>query len=215
VNGKRQKMGALDDLRREARARPSVSPWTAREAEFLATTLRLLQLHGYDGLTVEAVAVEAKSSKATIYRRWPSKADLVVAAFVEGTRMEEVPPKRNSLRLDLLQIGDSLCEQACQHASTIRAVLTEVSRSPALSAAFQDVFIQQPKLLIADALAEAADREEVGIPITGDEACDLLPGYLVFRSLISGRPPTCETVRALVDDVLMPSLTRGPRTLIT
>jgi AcrR family transcriptional regulator len=215
VNGKRQKMGALTDLRREARARPSVSPWTAREAEFLATTLRLLQLHGYDGLTVEAVAVEAKSSKATIYRRWPSKADLVVAAFVEGTRMEEVPPKRNSLRLDLLQIGDSLCEQACQHASTMRAVLTEVSRSPALSAAFQDVFIQQPKLLIADALAEAADREEVGIPMTGDEAWDLLPGYLVFRSLMSGRPPTCETVRALVDDVLMPSLIRGPRALIT
>jgi AcrR family transcriptional regulator len=175
----------------------------------------LLQLHGYGRLTVEAVAAEARSSKATIYRRWPSKADLVVAAFVEGTRTKEVPPKRNSLRLDLLQIGDSLCEQACRHADTMRAVLTEVSRSPVLSAAFQDVFIEQPKLLIADALADAARREEVSIPMTGDEACDLLPGYLVFRSLMSGRPPTYETVRALVDDVLMPSLTRGPRTLIT
>jgi AcrR family transcriptional regulator len=209
VHGKRHQVGALTDLRREARARQSAPRWTAREAEFLAITLRLLQLHGYDRLTVEAVAVEAKSSKATIYRRWPSKADLVVAAFVEGTRMKEVPPNRNSLRLDLLQIGDSLCEHACRHAGTMRAVLAEVSRSPALSAAFQDVFIEQPKLLIADALADAADRDEVGIPMTGDEACDLLPGYLMFRSLMSGRPPTYETVRALVDDVLMPSLTRG------
>ena len=72
-----------------------------------------------------------------------------------------------------------------------------------------------PDLVVGDVLRKLTDREEVGIPMTGDEAWDLLPGYLVFRSLMSGRPPTCETVRALVDDVLMPSLIRGPRALIT
>ena len=41
------------------------------------------------------------------------------------------------------------------------------------------------------------------------EIWDVLPGYLVFRSLVADRPPTDETVRALVDEVLMPSLTRG------
>ena len=40
------------------------------------------------------------------------------------------------------------------------------------------------------------------------EIWDLLPGYLVFRSLVSERPPTERTVQALVDDVLIPSLTR-------
>ena len=50
--------------------------WTPREAQLLAVTLQQLQQHGYDRLTVEAVAKQAKASKATVYRRWPSKADL-------------------------------------------------------------------------------------------------------------------------------------------
>jgi AcrR family transcriptional regulator len=215
MNGQRQKKHALNDGGRERPVRGSASRWTAREEQFLAITLRLLQLHGYAGMTVEAVAVEAKSSKATIYRRWPSKSDLVIAAFVEGTRMKRVVLTGDSLRLDLLNIGQLLCERACRHASTIRAVSTELSHSPALRAAFHDAFIQQPTLLIADALAGAADREEGDIPMTGDEVCELLSGYLIFRSLMSCRPPSRETVRALVDDVLMPGLNRGSRTVIT
>ena len=41
-----------------------------------------------------------------------------------------------------------------------------------------------------------------------DELWDLLPGYLIFRSIIPSRPPTEHTVQALVDDVIIPSLTR-------
>ncbi len=68
----------------EDAAEPGQSCWTEREAELLTVTLRLLQSHGYDRLTVDAVAAEAKASKATVYRRWPSKADLVLAAFIEA-----------------------------------------------------------------------------------------------------------------------------------
>ncbi|MGH3553294.1 MAG: helix-turn-helix domain-containing protein, partial [Mycobacterium sp.] len=67
-------------------------PWSPREAELLAVTLRLLQEHGYDRLTVDAVATTARASKATVYRRWPSKAELVLAAFIEGIRQVAVPP---------------------------------------------------------------------------------------------------------------------------
>src|SRR5262249_62018507 len=68
------------------------SPWSPREAELLAVTLRLLQEHGYERLTVDAVASEARASKATVYRRWPSKAELVLAAFIEGIRQVAIPP---------------------------------------------------------------------------------------------------------------------------
>ncbi|MGY4647217.1 TetR/AcrR family transcriptional regulator [Mycobacterium sp. URHB0021] len=188
--------------------RSAASRWTAREAELLAVTLRLLQQHGYDRLTVEAVANEAKSSKATIYRRWPSKVELVLAAFIEGTCVELVPPCTGSLRSDLLHIGAAVCEHARRHASTMSAVMTEISHSPALSAALQDEFVHQRKLLITEVLADAAGRGEIDAAAIHDELWDVLPGYLVFRSLIPGRPPTEDTVRALVDDVLMPSLTR-------
>ena len=183
--------------------------WTEREAELLAVTLRLLQEHGYDRLTVEAVATEAKASKATMYRRWPSKADLVLAAFIEGTRESAVPPRTGSLRGDLLAIGASVCQHSREHSTTMRAVLNEMSHSADLRAAMQDKFVHHRNLLIKEVLAAAVDRGEIDAEMINAEIWDVLPGYLVFRGLVSERPPTDETVRALVDEVLMPSLQRN------
>ena len=182
-------------------------PWTTREAEILAVTLQQLQQHGYDRLTVDAVAAEARASKATMYRRWPSKADLVLAAFIEGTRGSSVPPRTGSLRTDLLEIGRSVCEHSRDHTPTMRAVLNEASHNPRLSEALHEKFIMQRKLVIDGVLAEAVERGEIDASAINEEIFDLLPGYLVFRALVADRPPTEETVRTLVDTVLLPSLT--------
>ena len=186
----------------------SSCPWSEREAELLAITLELLQEHGYDRLSVEAVATKAKASKATMYRRWPSKADLVLAAFIEGTRSSAVPPHTGSLRGDLLEIGRGTCEQAREHTRTMRAVLNEMSHSPGLQAVMQEKFVFHRKLVIDGVLAEAVERGEIDPAAIDEEIFDLLPGYLVFRALVSDRPPTEDTVRILVDDVLLPSLMR-------
>jgi AcrR family transcriptional regulator len=187
------------------------SPWSPRETELLAVTLQLLQEHGYDRLTVDAVAATARASKATVYRRWPSKAELVLAAFIEGIRQVAVPPETGTLRGDLVHVGDLICQQVQQHASTIRAVLVEVSRNPALNEVMQREFIDQRKALINRILQQAVDRGEIDEAAIDDELWDLLPGYLIFRSIIQGQPPTQQTVRALVDDVIIPSLTRLTR----
>jgi AcrR family transcriptional regulator len=185
------------------------SPWSPREAELLAVTLRLLQEHGYDRLTVDAVASTARASKATVYRRWPSKADLVLAAFIEGIRQVAVPPDSGTLRGDLLRLGEVVCKQARQHASTIRAVLVEVSRYPALNEAMQHQFIDQRKALVQQILCQAVERGEIADAAITDELWDLVPGYLIFRSIIPGRPPTRETVQVLVDNFIIPGLTRS------
>ncbi len=184
------------------------TPWSPRETELLAVTLQLLQEHGYDRLTVDAVAAQAHASKATVYRRWPSKAELVLAAFIEGIRQVAVPPDTGTLRNDLLRMGELICQQAQQHASTIRAVLVEVSRNPALNDVMQHQFLEQRKALIHDVLRQAVDRGEIDAAAINDELWDLLPGYLIFRSIIQNRPPTQDTVQALVDEVIIPSLTR-------
>jgi len=184
------------------------SPWSPREAELLAVTLRLLQEHGYERLTVDAVASSAHASKATVYRRWPSKAELVLAAFIEGIRQVAVPPDSGTLRGDLLRLGEVVCEQARQHASTIRAVLVEVSRYPALNEAMQHQFIDQRKALVQHILWQAVKRGEIADAAITDELWDLLPGYLIFRSILPGRPPTRATVEALVDNFIIPGLTR-------
>jgi AcrR family transcriptional regulator len=174
----------------------------------LEVTLRLLQEHGYDRLSLEGVATAAKASKATLYRRWPSKAELVLAAFIEGTHLEGVVPQSGSLREDLLIIGAQVCEHAAVHAPTMRAVLNEVARSPALTEAFRTEFIDQRHRMVMAVLRNAADRGEIDPEVINDEIWDALPGYLVFRTLLPVNPPALDTVRALVDEVIMPSLTR-------
>lgn len=184
------------------------SPWSPREAEILAVTLRLLQEHGYDQLTVDAVASVARASKATVYRRWPSKAELVLAAFIEGVRQVAVPPNTGTLRGDLLSLGETICQECGQQASTIRAVMVEVSRHPALNDALQHQFIDQRRALIKHVLQQAVDRGEITTDAVSDELWDLLPGYLIFRCIMPERPPTPGTVRKLVDGFLLPGLTR-------
>jgi len=184
------------------------SPWTPRETELLAVTLQLLQEHGYDGLTLDAVATTARASKATVYRRWPTKAELVLAAFIDGVRQAAVPPDTGTLRGDLVQVGELICQEASQHAGTIRAVLVEISRNPALNDAFQHQFIEERRAVINHIHQQAVDRGEINGAAVSDELWDLLPGYLIFRFLAPSRPPTHHTVQALVDDVIIPSLTR-------
>ncbi len=198
-------VGSVTRTAGRAAEAPLFSP---RETELLAVTLQLLQQHGYDRLTLDAVATTARASKATVYRRWPTKAELVLAAFIEGIRQVAVAPDTGTLRGDLLQLGDTICQQARQHAGTIRAVLVEVSRNPALNDAMQHQFIDQRKALIHRILQQAVDRGEIGDDAITDELWDLLPGYLIFRAIIPNRPPTPHTVQTLVDDVVIPSLTR-------
>jgi AcrR family transcriptional regulator len=201
----------VDVVTRRANRAAECSRWSPRETELLEVTLRLLQQHGYDGLTLEAVAATARASKATVYRRWPSKAELVLAAVSEGIRQASPPPDTGTLRGDLLRLGQHVCEQASQHASTTRAVLVEVSRNPALNDVMQDEFVDQRKLLIDHILQQAIDRGEISSDAVNDDLWDVLPGYLLFRCIISARPPGRHTVQAVVDEVIMPSLTRYTR----
>ena len=184
------------------------SPWSPREAELLAVTLQLLQEHGYDRLSLDVVASTARASKATLYRRWPTKAELVLAAFVEGTRQVAVDPDTGKLRGDLLRIGEQIRAHVSTHASTIRAVLMEISRSATLAAMLQEQFLAQRKALMRRVLARAVDRGEIEASAITDDLWDLLPGYLIFRSVLTGRAASRRTVQHLVDNVIIPSLTR-------
>ncbi len=189
----------------------TVVTWSARERELLAVTLRLLQEHGYERLTLDEVAAAGRASKATMYRRWPTKAELVLAAFIEGVSQDAVPPDTGTLREDLIAIGDTVCAQAKEHSATLRAVLGEVSRNPELNDAMQQQLFDQRRAMMKQVVKRAVDRGEIGADAANSELWDLLPGYLIYRTVIQNRLPTRRTVRTLVDGVIMPSLTRPAR----
>ena len=86
--------------------------------------------------------------------------------------------------------------------------MVEVARSPALNDVMQHEFLNQRKALFKHILAQAVERGEIDAAAVSEELWDVMPGYLIFRSIWSGRPPNRRTVQSLVDDVIIPSLTR-------
>ena len=138
----------------------------------------------------------------------PSKAALVKAAFLEGTRLNLEPPDTGSLRSDLLALGEMACAEVRKHAPTMSAVLSEFSRNPEMSADLKGEFVRQRRSLVLAVFTNAANRGEMNLTTLSPDLWDIMTGYLTFRIVLSGRPPTEATVVALVDQLMMPSLTR-------
>src|SRR3712207_1184331 len=78
----------------------------SRDGVIRAAILRLLAEVGYSALTMDAVAAEAGVGKATIYRRWRTKHDLVVDTLSDINRAIAVPPDTGSVEGDLRAIMD-------------------------------------------------------------------------------------------------------------
>src|SRR4029079_16493108 len=119
-----------------------------------------------------------------------------------------VAPDTSTLRGDLLRLGESICAHVSTHAGTIRAVLVETSRSAELDAMMQEQFLDQRRALMARVLARAVDRGEIQATAITDDLWDVLPGYLIYRTVLTGNTPARETIHNLVDNVLIPSLSR-------
>src|SRR3712207_8885803 len=76
----------------------------SRDAAIKAALLRLLGEVGYGGLTMDAVAEQAGVGKATIYRRWPTKQQLIADSILDLGSVLTVPPDTGSLQEDLRQV---------------------------------------------------------------------------------------------------------------
>ena len=115
-----------------------------REREILDAALEVLAEVGYDRLTMDAVAQRAKASKATLYRRWNSKATLVVDALATQKATPPVPDS-GDLRTDLLTafcgMGGLTDHDTTQ---TFGAVMTALSTDPEFAAEFR-TRVLQPK----------------------------------------------------------------------
>jgi AcrR family transcriptional regulator len=179
-----------------------------REAEILDAAVELLIEHGYDRLTMDAVAVRAKASKATLYRRWTSKQSLVVDAVIRSKKSAEPEDvDTGSLRSDLVATF-------CGHGGLaegdatmmLAAVITALHTDPAFAQEFRERFLR-PKVELNQRIYERArDRGEVS------PECDLsmvgpaLAGILLHRSFILGEPITQEVVERAIDAVILPAV---------
>jgi AcrR family transcriptional regulator len=200
-----------DGRRGEARRSLLRASLTPREKELLAVTLEVLSETGYDRLTVDQVVARARASKTTVYRRWPSKAELVCAAFAHRTRGEfGMPPDGGTLRGDLLALAEMIAGVADEYGRVIAGILAAGERSPRLRELLAKDLYYERRDQVQGVLRRAATRGEIAQEAISDDLWDVLPAYILFRTLLEERPVPPTTLRALIDDVLLPSLTRLP-----
>ncbi len=184
---------------------------TSREKELLAVTLQVLNETGYDKLTVDQVVARARASKTTVYRRWPSKAELVCAAFAHRTRGEfAMPPETGTLRGDLLALAEMIAGVVGEYGRVIAGILAAGERSPRLRELLARDLYAERRGQVHGVLCRAVTRGEIAQEAISDDLCDVLPAYILFRTLLDERPVPPATLHALIDDVLLPSLTRLP-----
>ncbi|WP_283136338.1 TetR/AcrR family transcriptional regulator [Rhizohabitans arisaemae] len=181
----------------------------ARETELLQATLDVLRETGYDRLTVDAVVARARASKQTVYRRWPSKADLVVAAFTDAVSAVPEPPDTGSLRDDLIALLDDLLRELAHLGDVISGLVGELRRNPDLAAAMGEGYISTRRTMLTTVFERALARGELAADADVDLLWQLGPATIFFRALISGEPVDREVTRRLVDHVIVP-LARKP-----
>ncbi|HZG05266.1 MAG TPA: TetR/AcrR family transcriptional regulator [Streptomyces sp.] len=186
---------------------------TELERAILDATLEQLGSVGWTGLTMEGVAARARTGKAAVYRRWPSKADLVADALRSGLPTPEEPPDCGSLREDLIQLCERL--RAAMYSSSgcaLRAVIDECDRTEAER--FVEIIVgrvvEPGKRMIGEVVRRGIARGEVRADATGDLVVDVVPALMMYRHKVTGAPLERSDVVGIVDQVMVPLL--RPRT---
>jgi AcrR family transcriptional regulator len=194
--------------RRSTKTRPRIEG--LREHEILDSTLSLLASVGYDRLTMDAVASAAKASKATLYRRWATKAELVIDALDRAKGAPQVEDAdTGTLRGDLVAMA---CHERGFNDETSLAVfasvVTAVHRDKDFSEAFQTRFVL-PKAAQARRVYERArDRGEISPDVDIDLLSEVLGAVILHRSFVLQRPVDDQTVERIIDEIVLPAAAR-------
>jgi AcrR family transcriptional regulator len=180
------------------------------ERTILRVAGELLAEGGFAALNYDALAAQARCSKATIYRRWTSKGHLAVAAL--GVLPDPVPPDRGELREDLRDLLGGVVA-IFNHSSAIpvmQSLIGERARNPEL-AGLLDVAFEAKREGLADVLRRGIERGELPAQTDIELLMDLIVGPILCRYLCTGAPVVEEFLDKLVEAALAGCIA-GPST---
>jgi AcrR family transcriptional regulator len=173
-----------------AGARPGRRRSHAADDAILAATLEVVREHGYGALTMAAVIVRAGVSSATLYRRWATKHDLVIAAL-ETVEPEELGTDTGSLVGDIAQFTKR-ARAAIEGgwAELAEAIGVAAKRDPDLSAALRDRFLAPRIARLSGIIDRAVQRGELASAPEPELALSLIVGPLHHHAIVLGMPLT-------------------------
>lgn len=183
----------------------------SRDAQILAITLDALAERDYDHVTLDAIALRAGRAKTTLYRRWPTKVDLVLAAIHAAGRPPEADhlPDAGSLRADLLAVIDSSWLGGPDRRMAIFTGLTSAVRSSAQLADAVRVTVTEPYVEVYQALLQrAVDRGHVAAAIRQRVPllAQVIPAMSSYRLGAAQQPIGRAFFVSVVDEIVLPAL---------
>lgn len=165
---------------------------------------------GYAAFTIESVATRAKTGKASIYRRWPNKQDLVVDAFLarfggpDEIVSELLDDTEASTRDLLVRLATRICQLSDEGAEMIRAVACEATRDSELAAAVEQKVHRPKHAAFVELLRRGVQRGEVRPEAVRGVYAEALPAMLTYRMILNNQPVTAVEAAEIVDCVVMP-----------
>ena len=190
-------------------ARPRIAD--ERAAEILDATVRLLAKIGYDRLTMDLVAAEARASKASLYRHWSSKAELVVDAVSKAKGLPKSPPDTGSLR------GDLRATWCSQHnanqslpVSVMSGLMSAMHADEELAAVFRERFLEPRWKEWRKLVERARDRGEIAEGVDLDLVLALMPALCSYFGVVRGCPVDDAFVERVIDQVVLPVARHNP-----
>jgi AcrR family transcriptional regulator len=163
---------------------------------------------GYNRITMDAVATRAQASKATMYRKWPGKAELVAEGLRRCCEAEaECVPDTGTLRGDLAAVVAQMSDGIAGDNGAVFLGLLEAFRDDdVLRGLFKQQVARRCEEVAAVVLGRVADRGETVRKLNGENIIQLAFSQMFMETLLSGKPPTAAAQRCLVDEVLLPLL---------
>jgi AcrR family transcriptional regulator len=185
-----------------------------RDPAILDAAVEVLAETGYDGMTIDMVAARAKAGKATVYRRWASKSELVLdaVACLKNAQLDPAAlPDTGTLRGDLVaMIKPHSIQDAQRKMQVMGGLVSMLTRHPELVEAAQAVIVE-PRLRVTRILLQRAiDRGEIRADCDVELLALVSSSMAAHRTLIQRKPVDRAFLISIIDHVLLPAVGLAP-----
>lgn len=186
-------------------SRPRVN--VDRKREILQAALGVLAETGYDRLTLDLVAARARASKATLYRRWSTKAELVVEAVGQLSPADVPLPDTGTLRDDLIALAGTRGFFDPGQARLVCGLATALHRDSDLQEVVRKKLLEVGTAHLRAVLHRAVERGQLGPDTDIELVCRVLPAMALFRLVFEtdgDLPP--DYAHTVIDRIVLPAL---------
>jgi AcrR family transcriptional regulator len=181
-----------------------------RDDALRASALELLADIGYDRLTIDKIAAHAGAGKATIYRRWSGKAELIVDALMCQKGAIAVAPDTGTLRGDLAALIDqSELEEGRLDTQVMIGLVSALPHDAELRDVFRTQLIEPHTAVLAVVFDRAVARGEIRPVKNRETIVSILPALVFHRLIVSATVPDRAFFESIVEGVLLPLLEVG------